>query len=197
MDAWVRNGTAPPPSAYPTISAHTLVPLREFAFPRIPHVELPTEANTAYRLDYGPKWRDGILAVQPPHVGEPFPVLVPQVDADGNELAGVHLPEISVPLATYTGWTLRDPSIGAASQRVAMAGSFFSFPRNAAERQQSGDPRKSIAERYSDREAYLGLFARAADDLVQQRWILPEDRAPLLQRGGEEWDSLAQQAQKK
>jgi hypothetical protein len=197
MDAWVRNGTAPPPSAYPTIAAHTLVPLREFAFPRIPHAELPTEANTAYRLDYGSKWRDGILSVQPPRVGEPFPVLVPQVDADGNELAGVHLPEISVPLATYTGWTLRDPSIGAASQRVAMAGSFFSFPKNAAERQQSGDPRKSVAERYADREAYLGLFARAADELVQQRWILPEDRAALLQRGGEEWDLLAQQAQKK
>jgi hypothetical protein len=197
MDAWVRKGTAPPPSAYPTIAAHTLVLLREFAFPRIPHVELPTEASTAYRLDYGSKWRDGILSVQPPRVGELFPVLVPQVDADGNELAGVHLPEISVPLATYTGWTLRDPSIGAASQRVAMAGSFFSFPKNAAERRQSGDPRKSIAERYADREAYLALFARAADELVQQRWILPEDRAALLQRGGEEWDSLAQQAQKK
>jgi alpha/beta hydrolase family protein len=197
MDAWVRNGTAPPPSAYPTIAAHTLVPLREFVFTRIPHVELPTEANTAYRLDYGPHWRDGILSVQPPHVGEPFAVLVPQIDADGNELAGVHLPEISVPLATYTGWTLRDPSIGAASQRVAMAGSFFSFSRNAAERQQSGDPRKSIAERYADREAYLEQFARAADELIQQRWILPEDRAPLLQRGGEEWDSLAQLAQKK
>jgi len=197
MDAWVRNGTAPPPSAYPTIAAHTLVRVGEYSFPRIPHVELPTEANTAYHLDYGPNWQDGILAVQPPQVGRPFTVLVPQVDGDGNELAGVHLPEISVPLATYTGWTLRDPSIGAASQRVAMAGSFFPFPKNAAERQQTGDPRKSIAERYADREAYLAQFARAADELIQQRWILPEDRALLLQRGAEEWDLLAHQAPRK
>ncbi len=191
MDAWVRTGTAPPPSTYPTIAAHTLVPLRKYAFPHIPHVELPSEANTAYRLDYGPQWRQGILTLQPPHVGKPFPVLVPQVDADGNELGGIHLPEISVPLATYTGWNLRDPSIGAASQRVAMVGAYLPFPKNATERKQSGDPRKSIAERYPDREAYFLQFARAADELIQQRWILPEDRAPLLQRGAEEWDSLA------
>jgi hypothetical protein len=190
MDGWVRSGTAPPLSAYPTIAAHTLVPLRNYAFPRLPHVKTPNETNTAYRLDYGPNWRDGILTVQPPHVGKSFPVLVPQVDVDGNELGGVHLPEITVPLATYTGWNLRDPSIGGATQRVAMEGSYFPFPKNAAERQQSGDPRKSIAERYPDREAYLVQFARAADELIQQRWILPEDRGPLLQRGGEEWDTL-------
>jgi hypothetical protein len=191
MDAWVRNGTTPPLSAFPTIAAHTLVSLRNYTFPRLPHVEMPSETNNAYRLDYGPNWRDGILAVQPPHVGKPFPVLVPQVDVDGNELGGVHLPEITVPLATYTGWNLRDPSIGGATQRVAMEGAYFPFPKNAAERKQSGDPRKSIAERYPDREAYLVQFARAADELIQQRWILPEDRAPLLQRGGEEWDTLA------
>lgn len=188
MDAWVRSGTAPPPSSYPTIAAHTLVSQRDFAFPKIPHVALPSEATTAYRLDYGPNWRDGILAVQPPHVGKPFPVLVPQVDADGNELGGIHLPEISVPLATYTGWNLRDPAIGGASQRVAMIGSYLAFPKNLAERRQLGDPRKSLAERYPDRQAYLGQFAHAADELIQQRWILPEDRASLLQRGGEEWD---------
>jgi hypothetical protein len=191
MDAWVRTATAPPSSTYPTIAARTLVPLREYAFPKIPHTTLPSEANTAYRLDYGPNWRDGILTLQPPHVGKPFPVLVPQVDADGNELGGIHLPEISVPLATYTGWNLRDPSIGAASQRVAMEGSYIPFAKDASARKQSGDPRKSIAERYPDREAYLGQFARAADELIQQRWILTEDRASLLQRGGEEWDSLA------
>jgi hypothetical protein len=190
MDSWVRNGTAPPPSTYPTIAAHTLVPLRELKFPRIPHVSLPTEANTAYHLDYGPNWRDGILSMQPPQVGEPFPTLVPQVDADGNELGGIHLPEITVPLATYTGWNLRDPAIGAPAQRIAFEGSYLPLPKNADSRKQSGDPRKSIAERYASREAYLGQFAHAADDLIQQRWILLEDRAALLQRGAEEWDLL-------
>jgi hypothetical protein len=191
MDAWVRSGTLPPPNAYPTIGAHTLVTIGELAFPRIPLVKLPGDANTAYRLDYGPNWRDGILAVQPPNVGKTFPVLVPQVDADGNELGGVHLPEISVPLATYTGWNLRDPSIGGASQRLGFEGSFIPFPKNDEERKKSGDPRKSIAERYADREAYLGQFTRATDELIRQRWILPEDRELLLKRGGEEWDLLA------
>jgi hypothetical protein len=191
MKAWIRDDTAPPPSADPTIAAHTLVPLSELAFPRIPRVERPSEANTGYRLDFGPNWRDGILAVQPPVVGKAFPVLVPQVDGDGNELGGVHLPEISVPLATYTGWNLRDPSVGGESQRVSFEGSFLPFPKNNEERKKSGDPRKSIAERYADREAYLRQFARATDELIRQRWILPEDREPLLKRGGEEWDLLA------
>jgi len=191
MDAWVRSGAAPPPSAYPTIAAHTLVPIRALKFPHIPQVVLPTETNIAYRLDYGPNWRDGILSVQPPQVGKAFPVLVPQVDADGNELGGIHLPEISVPLATYTGWNLRDPTIGAPSQRIAMIGSYLQFPKTAAERKQSGDPRQSVAERYASREAYLEKFAKATDDLVHQRWILSEDRAALLDRGAEEWDLQA------
>ncbi len=189
MDAWVRSGTVPPPSSYSTIAAHTLVPVRELKFPRIPQVQAPTEANTAYRLDYGANWHEGILALQPPHVGKSFSVLVPQVDVDGNELGGIHLPEIAVPLATYTGWNLRDPSIGAPSQRVAFEGSYLPFAKDEATRKQSGDPRRSIAERYASRDAYLEQFAHATDELIQQRWLLPEDRAALMQRGGEEWDA--------
>jgi len=193
MDAWVRNGTAPPPSAYSTIAAHTLVPLDKLKFPHIPHVNLPHEGNTAFHLDYGPAWRNGILSVQPPLVGKPFPVLLPQVDTDGNELGGIHLPEVAVPLATYTGWNLRDPSIGAPEQRVAFEGSYLPFPKDAAARKQSSDPRKSVAERYVNREAYLAKFAVVTDELIQQRWILPEDRAALIHRGGEEWDLLVHQ----
>jgi hypothetical protein len=117
-----------------------------------------------------------------------FPVLVPQVDADGNEHDGVRLPEITVPLATYTGWNLRDPSIGAPDQRVAFEVSSLPFPRTLADRQKTGDPRKSVAERYSGREDYLTRYTNAVDNLVKQRWILPEDRAALVHRGEQEWD---------
>ena len=113
MDAWVRSNTPPPESNYPKIADGTLVPLQDWKFPAIPGVNHPHEANTAYHLDFGPKANQGILEIQPPKVGESFTVLVPQVDADGNDRAGIHLPEIAVPLATYTGWNLRDPSIGA------------------------------------------------------------------------------------
>ena len=116
MDAWVRNGTAPPESSYPKIANSTLVPLSRFKFPAIPGANAPHEANSAYRLDFGPKWRDGSLSLQPPKVGEAFPVLVPQVDADGNELSGVRLPQITVPLATYTASV---PRIGLHSSNVA------------------------------------------------------------------------------
>ena len=75
--------------------------------------------------------------------------------ADGNDLGGVRLPELQVPLATYTGWNLRDPGIGAPSQRLSFLGSFIPLPRTAEERKKTGDPRVSIAERYSSREEYL------------------------------------------
>jgi len=188
MDAWVRTNTLPPPSSYPRIADGTLVPLQDYALPTISDVNMPHEASEAFRLDFGPNWRDGILGVQPPKVGAPFPVLVPQVDGDGNERDGVRLPEITVPLATYTSWNLRDPSIGAPDQRVSFQASFLPFPRTAAERQKTGDPRMSITERYSGRDDYLIRYATAVDDLVKQRWILQEDRLAVGHRGEQEWD---------
>jgi len=187
MDAWVRSNTLPPPSSYPKIADQTLVSLRAYAFPKIPGVHRPHESTTAYRLDFGPKWQQGILQLQPPKVGPLYPGLVPQVDVDGNELDGVRLPEISVPLATYASWNLRDPSIGAPAERVAFELSYLPFPKTLAARQRSGDPRKSIAERYTNREDYLSRYAQALDELIKQRWILPEDRDAVLQRAEQEW----------
>ena len=97
------------------------------------------------------------------------------------------MPELAIPLATYTGWGLRDPSIGAPDQRCAFVGSYVPFARTAEERKKSGDPRKSIAERYASREDYVGRFTRALDELVAARWILAEDRAAMVERGEMEW----------
>ena len=84
-------------------------------------------------------------------------MLVPQVDADGNERDGVRLPQIIVPLATYLGWNLRDPKIGAPEVIYNMVGSFIPFARTKAEREASSDPRLSIEERYKDKEEYCRL----------------------------------------
>jgi hypothetical protein len=189
MDEWVRIGTAPPKSSYPRIADGTLAAFRQYSFPAIPGVNVPHEANAAYRIDFGPDWRKGILSLQPPKVGEAFPVLVPQVDADGNERDGVRLPEIAVPLATYASWNLRDPLIGAPDQRLPFEGSYLPFPKTAAVRINTHDPRTSIAERYASRADYLARYTRALDGLIGQRWILKEDRAALIERGGEEWDT--------
>ena len=191
MDAWVRSNTQPPESSYPKIADGTLVPIDEYAFPAIPGINKPREANEAWRLDFGPNWRDGILRFQPPKVGQRFPVLVPQVDTDGNERDGIRLPEITVPLATYASWNLRDPSIGAADQRVAFEASYIPFPKNAADRQKMGDPRKAITERYTNRQDFLDRYRQALDELMIQRWILQEDRATLLHRAEQEWDEAA------
>jgi hypothetical protein len=188
MDAWVRSGTVPPDSSYPKIADGTLIPFERYAPPAIPGLHKPHEANAAYRLDFGPNWQAGILSVQPPKVGKAFPVLVPQIDADGNERDGVRLPEVTVPLASYLSWNLRDPSIGAPEERVPFELSFVPFPKTEADRRQSGDPRKSVAERYSGRNDYLARFTKAIDGLIEQRWILPEDRAAMLHRGEQEWD---------
>jgi hypothetical protein len=187
MDAWVGRNILPPASSYPRLDNGTLVRLDQWAFPSIPGVNKPPEANQATRLDFGPTWRQGFLTVQPPQAGAAFPVRVPQVDADGNEGDGVRLPEITVPLATYTGWNLRDPSIGASDQRVAFEGSYLPFAKTADDRKRSGDPRESILERYPTREDYLARFQAAVEVLVSERWILKEDRDAILDRGKLEW----------
>jgi len=190
MDAWVRNGATPPASSFPKIADGTLVEVGGFTFPAVPGVNVPKEANAAYRMDFGPRFAQGIFATQPPKVGAAFPVLVPQVDEDGNERDGVRLPELTVPLATYTGWGMRDPSIGAPEQRCAFVGSYIPFARTAEERKKSGDPRKSVAERYTSREDYMARFTKALDELVAARWILAEDRGAMLERGAREWDEV-------
>jgi hypothetical protein len=189
MDAWVRNGTAPPPSRYPRIDDGTLVPVKQYWLPQIPGLGRPHEATEAFHLDYGPGWQEKrILTVQPPKVGPAFPVMVPQVDLDGNERDGVKLPELTVPLATYTAWNLRDASIGAPDQRVSFEASYVPFPKTPAEREKTKDSRRSIAERYRNRFEYMTACSAAVDALVKENWILEEDRGAMMHRAEEEWD---------
>jgi hypothetical protein len=115
---------------------------------------------------------------------------VPQSDADGNDLGGVRLPELQVPLATYTGWNLRDPSIGAPEQRVSFLGSWIPLAKTAEERKKAGDPRSSIAERYKSQEEYMSKFEQAAKKLVEQRFLLQEDLPMILERGRLEWKTI-------
>ena len=186
MDGWIRSNTLPPSSNYPRIADGTLVALPNYAFPDIPGVNKPHDVSTAYRLGLGPEWPVAIT-IQPPIAGKPFPALVPQVDEDGNERDGVRSPEFAAPLATYTGWNLRDPSIGAPDQRISFEGSYIPFARTPEERKKTGDPRKSIVERYASREAYLRLYVDAVNQLIQQKYVLSEDRDLLVKRGEDEW----------
>lgn len=194
MNEWLTIGEAPPESRYPTFRAKTLVAPEDLAFPQIPGVEAPTRsglAQEAYRADYGPRFlTEGIVDTQPPKLGPTFPVVVPQVDADGNELGGVQLPEVAVPLATYTPWNWRAEGIGAPQQLADFRGAFLPFPRDGEERERSGDPRPAALERYPTRAAYLGQYTEAALHLADEGFLLPEDLPGLLQRADDLWKQV-------
>jgi hypothetical protein len=190
MNAWIKDGTAPPESTYPKVSADQAVTLGAVQFPKIPGVSFPTRTQRAWHVDYGPQFAAGIITQEPPKVGAPFALLVPQVDRDGNELGGIRMPEIQAPLATYTGWNLRAADIGAPEEMFSMQGSWIPFARTRKERAQTGDPRLSIEERYSSREEYLGKFEAAAKSLARTGYLLEGDVPQIVLRGAAEWDYL-------
>jgi len=169
MEKWMRDGTPPPASQYPRLADGSLVPAAKVAFPAIPGVQSPTIVAAAR------------------HDGKPIPFLVPQVDADGNEQAGVRTAESLVALATYTGWNFRNPSIGGTKQLVSLLGSRLPFPRTAAERAASHDPRKSIDERYSSHDVYLAAAKQATDTLVKGGYLLSQDVPQVMKRMEEQW----------
>ncbi len=192
LDAWVSRGDEPPPSRHARVGEGTAVPresLRE-SVARIPGVRLPTPLSPVGRLDFGPDMEQGRATRVPPELCEPYPDLVSALDDDGNEVAGVRLPDVAVPLATYTGWNVRHPEAGGAGQPLFLAGATLVFPRTAAERQARGDPRPAIAERYASKDAYLERARACAEDLVRQRYLVGDDIEPIVAASVRRWDEF-------
>jgi hypothetical protein len=187
LDRWVSEDVEPPPSRYPTLGEGTLRTAAASGWPTIPGYERPREPMTTYRLDFGPDWSRGIVSIEPPRIGKAFVGLVPAVDEAGNDRAGIRLPEIAVPLATHTGWNYRRPSIGAPDRLASEIGSYLPLPPTRADRERTGDSRRSIAERYASREDYLGRIALAAVALVNDGYLLAEDTPAILQRAAEHY----------
>jgi hypothetical protein len=185
--AWVRDGTPPPPSAHPRLDVGTLTPVAALKFPQLEGVEVPRVAYEAYRMDYGPRWSDGIIDKEPPGVGPPFPSLVPQVDEYGNERGGVPTVEILAPLATYAPWNLRTEFSDAREELTDFLGTYIPMPRTEAERRATGDPRPSIEILYGNEAAYLEAAREAAAQLAAEGWLLEEDIPAVLARAGAHW----------
>ena len=171
-----------------------LVSPKDLAFPEIPGVSQPAVPHLTYRAVYGPEFRTrGIVTVDPPEVLSAFPIRVPRVDADGNETGGLMMPEVAVPLATYTGWNNFRAESGPVDVLSSMQGSYIPFPRTRAQREQRGDPRLSIEERYGSRAEYLGRVSDAALALVEDGYLLAGDVSPILTQAGRHWDYLMEE----
>ncbi|HJT87829.1 MAG TPA: alpha/beta hydrolase domain-containing protein, partial [Bryobacteraceae bacterium] len=191
LDAWIRSGTEPPRSRYPLVAKHELAPREAVRFPKSPAIVLPDYMPQVWRMDYGPEFASqGIISNEPPVLGAPYTVLVPQVDADGNDVGGVRLPEIAVPLGTFTGWNVRLPELRSLHFLAGLIGSFEPFPKTRAERRKSGDARRSIAERYAGRQDYLERVRGAAQALVRERLLLAGDVPAVMERAAAMWDAI-------
>ena len=189
LDEWVTAGVAPPHSRVPRVSDGTAVfavpqpatvsgtvPQAKLGFPAIPDVSYTGVFSTRYLLDFGPRLDDGILDRQPPAFsGRPtYPAFVSRTDEDGNEVAGIRLPPVAAPVATTTGWALRGAGYGLGDGCEA-SGQLVPFPQTRAARLASGDPRRSLEERYGSHAGYVAAVTEAARELARQRLLLEQD----------------------
>jgi hypothetical protein len=194
LTAWVKDGAEPPPSSRPTITAGNLVAPDQVRFPRIPAnnyggVARPAVKFTAdndplhvqdYGKDYNAADTSGIISADPPKLSAArYGTLVAQVDADGNDLGGIRNVFAEVPVGTYTGWNYFNKDFFE-DGFCTLTGSFIPFAPTKAERLAVTDSRPSIEERYPTKEAYVAAFRKAAEKLVSQRFLLPDDATRLV-----------------
>jgi hypothetical protein len=194
LDQWSTQGIAPPPSQVPLLKDGTLVPpppVGNGLYVGIPGVTYTGLKTTRYRFNYGPNfYTTGIPTFNPPLTSPPYednpsngpiyPSYVPKVDSDGNDIAGIRLPELTVPLATYTGWGLRSGIW--ANDGCEATGQYIPFEATKAQRIAAGDPRPSVQERYPSFAMYRAAVMNAIDSLVKDRFMLCEDTAAVYAR---------------
>jgi hypothetical protein len=178
LDGWVRDGTEPPTSVYPRIDNGTLVDWSQKAtgFPALPGVRYPEVIQQPSALDPGAEFATkGIVGKEPPHILGHYKVLVPKSGPDGNDLGCLSPLEVAVPLATYTGWNLRNREVGAEGMLASLLGSYIPLPATEEARKKTGDPRESIEKRYGSFDGYRKRWMAARDLMVKQRYLLKED----------------------
>ncbi|MEM7045197.1 MAG: alpha/beta hydrolase domain-containing protein [Pseudomonadota bacterium] len=193
MQSWLANKEEPPASVYPTFAAGTLgtVPAYRKQFPDIPTFRLPIGNLQPPRLDLGQRFaEEGIIDRHPVSLGQPFVTTVPLPDRDGIDQGGILLPDIAVPLATYTGWNLRRAEIGAPDKLARWSGSMLPFPADESSRVEAGDPRASLVERYPSRDDYANQITAAAEDLMKRRFLLADDISRIKDEALQRFDRI-------
>ncbi|HRA32721.1 MAG TPA: alpha/beta hydrolase domain-containing protein [Thermomicrobiales bacterium] len=191
LDRWVSAGVAPPANAHPRLADRSLVTRAAAldSMPDIPGFRLPDPEKILRirRVDLGERASEGIGRF-PAVEGERYPSLVSAVDADGNEVGGIRLPDLTVPVSTLTGWNPRAPETGGEDLIIPMQGITVFFHRTRAEREAAGDPRPSLEERYPTRDDFLARVREAAAALAGQRYVLDEDIDVIVANAAERYD---------
>jgi hypothetical protein len=186
LQQWVATGQQPPASRYSRIDHHSLVPLKSFVFPSIPSVTQPPQNvfNTRNVYDRGPQYDaedgSGIISREPPIALAEYPALVPQVDSDGNDIDGVRSVTLQAPLGTYAGWSVRAAGFSEGDS-CEPPGSYIPFAVTRTQRQQNGDTRPSLQERYGTLANYTTAATRAAQALVRDGLLLSSDQTAAIQ----------------
>ncbi|WP_290781348.1 alpha/beta hydrolase domain-containing protein [Arenimonas sp.] len=187
---WAIHDVLPPDSVAP-MPGSTLVAAKDIRFPAIPGVRVPAEPPPVWQIDLGRAFRTKGILREPVRTGARYPLLVPDVDEDGNELGGWRGTQSSVPLGTYTAWNWQAPELASFGFISGLTGGFIPFARTRAERLAAQDPRLSIEERYGSREGFMRAAAAAVDHAVSQRFLLPMQRDAALERMSRHWDDVA------
>ena len=194
LERWVVDGVEPPPSAFPRLADGTAAPAREVAATlrrfRTVAAPDPDKVPVMRRLDLGPDAERGIGRF-PARTGEAWRTYVAAIDEDGNEVPGVRLPDVAVPVATYAGWNPRHPETGGEGQILPMLGSTAPFPATPSERESTGDPRASIAERYRDRADYEARARAVVAGLVARGYVLADDLELVVGNALARYDAFA------
>lgn len=182
LDDWVRTGREPPASVYPRIADGSAAPWPAAAsgWKPLPGVRYPEVIQQPEWLDRGSDFATlRRSTVEPPVSRGKYGVRVPAYDGDNRERGTLDLPCVAVPVGTHTSWNLRNPSIGADTELLSLAGGYIPLPKTAADRERSGDPRLSLAERYASREAYVAAYLEHAKKLIANRYLLAEELPAL------------------
>jgi hypothetical protein len=187
LDQWVTQGVEPPKSEIPGPGKRAysipldngigFVPQDALGWPSIPGVTYSGLITVRHLFDFGPRFDEGIMDVNPPDFSGPvYPSYVSKVDHDGNEVAGIRLPDVAAPIATMSGWGLRAPAFGGGPwDGCEASGQWIPFETTKAARQAKGDPRKSLEERYKSHAGYVKAVAKEARKLEERRLLLPAD----------------------
>lgn len=192
LEEWITGDKEPPASAHARIDHETAVPRDNVldAFDALPDQVTPDRSKlwVMRQTDLGDAAENGV-GVYPPIEGESYSCLVSAVDADGNELAGIRLPDLTRPVATHAGWNVRHPETGAPDQVVPMQGFTRWFPVTSSDREAANDVRPAINERYESRDKYAELVKLDADALAKAGYVLPQDIDLVTQNAIDRYDA--------